>query len=88
MVRGSRLQISTSTVNGDNKRAYTSARIVRIDELFKDANFKVISTHKGITKAKMKEIEATKIRELRKLGYELPHNKEKGERYQPGYKGK
>jgi hypothetical protein len=72
--------------NGENKRAYTSARKVRKDKLFENADFEVISTHKGITKGAMIEIEAAKVRELRKAGHELPHNKEKDKRYQVGYK--
>ena len=74
--------------DGTNRRAHNSARKVKKDNDFKNAKPKVISTHKGITKGEMKEIEAKKVRELRKKGNALPHNKEKDKRYKPGYKGK
>ena len=69
--------------DGTNRRAHTSARKVRKDPKFQNAEAKVISTHKGITKTAMKEIEAARVRELREQGHELPHNREKDKRYQP-----
>lgn len=64
-----------------NRRAHTSGRIVRKDTNFKDAIVTVISTHKGITKGEMKEIEAARVRELRRQGHALPHNRERDRRY-------
>ncbi|EDQ7228057.1 RHS repeat-associated core domain-containing protein [Salmonella enterica subsp. enterica] len=69
--------------DGQNRRAYTSARNVRKDPRFKNARAIVIRTYKGITKAEMKEIEAARVRLLRSQGHELPHNRENDRRYRP-----
>jgi RHS repeat-associated protein len=64
-----------------NRRAEASARKVRTDPKFKNAESKVIATYRNITKGQMKEIEAAKVWKLRSQGHELPHNKEKDRRY-------
>ncbi|EMM4086385.1 hypothetical protein WAC87_004457 [Shigella flexneri] len=71
------------TRNNANRRAETSARKVRKDPNFKNAQATVVSTHKGITKGEMKEIEAKRVRDLRSQGHELPHNRENDKRYKP-----
>ncbi|MEC9574589.1 RHS repeat-associated core domain-containing protein, partial [Escherichia marmotae] len=71
------------TRNNANRRAETSARKVRKDSKFKNAQATVVSTHEGITKGEMKEIEAKRVRDLRTQGYELPHNRENDKRYIP-----
>lgn len=74
------------TLNNANRRVETSARKVRKDEKFKKARAIILSEHSNITKGEMKEIEAAKVRELREQGHQLPYNKERDKRYQPGYK--
>lgn len=70
--------------DGRNRRANASARKVRKDPRFKNAQAVVISTHRGITKGEMKEkVEAPRVRELRSQGHELPHNRERDRRYNP-----
>lgn len=70
--------------DGRNRRANASARKVRKDPRFKNAQAVVISTHRGITKGEMKEkVEAPRVRELRSQGHELPHNRERDRRYKP-----
>ena len=68
---------------GKNRRAHTSGRTVKKRDPvnFPNAEAEVKSEHKGITKAKMKEIEAARVRELRNQGHELPHNRERDARY-------
>nr|WP_255432012.1 RHS repeat-associated core domain-containing protein [Pantoea sp. Ap-967] len=66
-----------------NRRAYTSARKVRKDPIFKNAEENIVSTHSNITKGEMKEIEAERVRTLRSQGVALPHNRERDHRYQP-----
>ena len=64
-----------------NRRAHTSARIVRKDPDFKNAQPVQRRTYKGITKGQMIEIEARRVRLLRAWGVKLPHNKERDKRY-------
>ena len=71
----------------ENRRAHTSARKVAKDPNFPNARAKIVSTHKGIAKCEMKEIEAACVRELRSQGHELPHNRENDRRYKPGKNG-
>ncbi|PIT55276.1 hypothetical protein BHC44_02490 [Snodgrassella alvi] len=72
--------------DGQNRRAYTSARKVRKDPNFGNAESKVVRIYRGITKGKMKRIEAGRVRLLRRLGHELPHNRERDKRYRPSTK--
>lgn len=69
--------------DGRNRRANASARKVRKDPRYKNAQAVEISTHRGITKGEMKEIEAQRVRDLREQGHELPHNRERDRRYNP-----
>ena len=69
--------------NGTNRRAHTSARLAKKNSRFRNAEPIIISTYKGITKGKMKEIEAARVRKLREEGLELPLNREKDKRYKP-----
>ncbi|NMA74724.1 MAG: hypothetical protein GX963_11300, partial [Bacteroidales bacterium] len=71
------------TKNNANRRAEASARKVRKDSKFKNAQAVVRRTYKGITKGEMKEIEARRVRLLRTWGLNLPHNKERDKRYKP-----
>ena len=50
---------------------------------FKNAEPTIVSTHKGITKGEMKEIEAARVRKLREEGHKPPLNREKDKRYKP-----
>jgi len=52
---------------------------------FKGAKPRIISEHTKITISQMKEIGAACVRELRKPGHELPHNREQDKRYQSDY---
>ncbi|OCG77961.1 hypothetical protein A9G42_00955 [Gilliamella sp. Nev6-6] len=70
----------------DNRRAYTSIRKVRKAPNFGNAESKVVRTYRGITKGKMKRIEARRVRLLRILKHELPPNREKDQRYRPSTK--
>ena len=76
------------TKGNANRRAETSARKVKEDKRFKNAEAKILSRYNNITKGEMKEIEAAKVRELREQGHKLPYNKEKDKRYQLGCKNK
>jgi hypothetical protein len=67
--------------DGTNKRAHTSARLARKNPKFKNAKPIIRGTYNGITKGQMKEIEAARVRKLRKEGNELPLNREKDKRY-------
>jgi RHS repeat-associated protein len=67
--------------NGENRRAEASARRVRKDPNFPNAEAEILDTHHGITKGEMKEIEAERVRELRRQGHALPHNRENDRRY-------
>jgi RHS repeat-associated protein len=69
------------TKNNANRRAEASARKVRKDPKFKNAQAVQRRTYKGITKGQMKEIEARRVRLLRAWGHELPHNKERDKKY-------
>ena len=69
------------TRNNANRRAETSARIVRKDANFKNAQAIVVATYKNITKGEMKEKEAAEVIRLRNEGHELPYNREKDKRY-------
>ena len=73
--------------NGTNRRAHTSARQAKKNPDFKNAEPTIVSTHKGITKGEMKEIEAARVRKLREEGHKLPLNREKDKRYKPNKGG-
>ena len=67
--------------DGTNRRAHTSARLAKKNPNFTNAEPVIVSTHKGITKGEMKEIEAARVRKLRGEGLELPLNRERDKRY-------
>jgi len=69
-------------MDGQNRRAYTSARIAGKQSQYEGANPRVITRHNGITKGEMKEIEAKRVRDLRAAGHELPLNRERDKRYE------
>ncbi len=73
--------------NGTNRRAHTSARQAKKNPDFKNAEPTIVSTHKGITKGEMKEIEAARVRKLREEGHKPPLNREKDKRYKPNKGG-
>ena len=73
--------------NGTNRRAHTSARQAKKNPDLKNAEPTIVSTHKGITKGEMKEIEAARVRKLREEGHKLPLNREKDKRYKPNKGG-
>ncbi len=54
---------------------------------YEDAETRLyLSTRTNITKGAMKEIEATKVRQLRSEGHNLPYNRERDHRYHsPSY---
>ena len=71
--------------DGTNARANASARRVRRDPNFPNARPTEVSKHPGITKKEMKEIEAKRVRDLRRQGEALPHNRENDKKYRPDY---
>jgi hypothetical protein len=77
----------TMPTRGDaNRRAEASARAVRKNPDFVDAQAYETRAYEGITKGEMKEIEAARVRDLRTQGHELPYNRERDRRYKPSGK--